>query len=88
MRRVIPNYYEVVLKTKYADTTDDSRMFDIIKNRVTFDLGCVFLNQLNSIASLFRSTIRANSLTWASSLKSNEKIYRKTLEKLVQSFEN
>lgn len=88
MRSVIPNYYEVVLKTKYADSTDDSRMFDIIKNRVTFDLGCVFLNQLSGIANIFRSTIQAGSLTWTSSVKSKEKVLVKSLERLIKSFDD
>jgi len=63
-RMVTPIVFEVTMKTRYSEDTTASRMFDILRSTVCFDLGRVFNYSLGNYYPSFRKACFANS-NWA-----------------------
>lgn len=85
-RTVSPALFENAFKVKYAQDQQSSLMYDLIRSTVSFDFGRVFNNDLNGLTySLFRSSVVSGNTNWASTMKSNEKVLAKQLEKLTKS---
>ncbi|MBO7405256.1 MAG: hypothetical protein J6V24_09880 [Clostridia bacterium] len=85
-RTVSPALFENAFKVKYAQDQQSSLMYDLIRSTVSFDFGRVFNNDLNGLTySLFRSAVVSKNTNWASTMKANEKVLAKQLEKLTKS---
>ena len=85
-RTVSPVLFENAYKVKYAQDTQSSLMYDLIRQTVSFDFGRVFNDNLNSLTySLFRNAIVQKNTDWASTMKANEKVLNKLLDKLTQA---
>ena len=72
-RTLIPEYFEVTLKTRYAQDNDTSRMYDLIANSIYYEPGEIFGTQMGSPSALFKEAINKNTPNWASIMKANEK---------------
>jgi len=86
-RDVMPEYYEVALKTKSARDNESAEMLDIIFSSVTYDFTNIYagaFDQQSSPSLLLRTTIYSNkelASTWASFAE----LHESTMEKLVDS---
>lgn len=86
-RQVTPELYEVSLKTKYVQESDSAKMYDIIRESLSFDLGRIFSASLVG-QSTFRNVIKDNQTNWASQSKAIAKQMPKLLEKLISAYTN
>ncbi|MGI6166911.1 MAG: hypothetical protein ACOYIA_02075 [Eubacteriales bacterium] len=87
-RKVTPALYEITLKTKYVHNEDSARMYDIIRENLTFDLGRIFSSELMGQSS-FRNAVLNNSAgSWASLTKSYQRTIPAKLEKLITAYED
>ena len=84
-RRIMPEYFETALKTRYSQDSDASRMFDLIRGSITYDPGEIFNAFLGSPSALFRENIMNNNANWASTIKANTKKWQKALDDLWAS---
>lgn len=84
-RNVSPALYETALKLKYSQDDVASRMFDIAKSTVAFDLGRIFSSALGSPAGKWQSAISGN-VSWATLVKANSKVWTKQLSNLLAAF--
>lgn len=86
---VVPKYYEVALKEKYARDADIAQMLDIIRDGATFDFlfaygaGCLS----NAPNSYFRFG-NTDTTDIASNFASLEASFTASLEKLIETYEN
>ena len=87
-RSVTPEYFEISLKTRYSQDNDASRMFDLIRSSINFDLGEIFGNSIGTPSSLFRDTIAKNNVNWASVVASNEQKWQGKLDELWDAMTN
>ena len=86
-RQVTPELYEVSLKTKYVQESDSAKMYDIIRESLSFDLGRIFSASLVG-QSTFRNVIKNDQTNWASQSKAIAKQMPKLLEKLISAYTN
>ncbi len=70
-RLVSPALYEITLKTRYAADSEMSRMFDLIRDGVTFNFGSIYTFDLNRLCVFFKETI-ALEKGWASTWAAQE----------------
>ena len=87
-KNVSPALFEVNMKVKYAQDDQASQMFDIIKDRMCFEFGRVFTDNLGSLTySMFRNGISGNSPEWMSTYESNKDTLEAKLQAVLESFE-
>lgn len=87
-RTVSPALYETALKVKYSSDDDASKMYDIIRGSMTYDIGRVFNDSLDSLTySLFRNSLQNNSTNWASTFAKNEAKLEKLLAALTDNID-
>ena len=86
-RTTTPAVFETTFKLKLSETSDESRMYDIIRNGVTFDLCRFFNRQLNSMGSEWYecATTAGN---WASTSERLMKSIPAKLQDIADSFNN
>ena len=68
-RTLLPEYCEVMLKTRYAQDSDVSRMFDLIAHSIVYDLGDIFNKDAPS--GYIRHAINSR-LNWTSHIESKK----------------
>jgi len=66
-RSLVPEYCEVMLKTRYAQDNDVSRMFELIRNSIVYDLGLIYTR--GTPEGYIRSAI-VSQLNWSSHIES------------------
>ena len=85
-RQVTPQLFEVSLKVKYTQDNDASRMYDIIRESLCFDLGRIFSDALIGQGA-WRNAVKGNMNNWASSAKQYKNVMNKKLGTLIQAYE-
>ena len=83
---VIPAYYEISLKTKYARDNDSSGMLDLIMEHRVVDLGdTIWVGEIRDgwLAAMYQN----NNRNIASTAKKYSRLMSKTIEKVVTSLE-
>ena len=86
---VTPAAVETAMKLKYASGDDDSRMYDLLRETVSFDLGRVFSEPLGNIPIFpFRNACNNGSTNWASISKAESKRMQQLLEKIISEFDS
>ncbi len=83
-RQVTPALYELSFKYKYSQDDVASQMFDIARSTVVLDLARIFSNNLGAYKS-WQKAITGDA-GWASTVKANEKVWEKQMEKLRDIF--
>jgi hypothetical protein len=86
-RKLTPALYEITLKTKYVQNEDSARMYDIIRENLTFDLGRIFSSVLIGQTSFRNAVLNNTGGTWASTIRGYEKVLPKQLDKLITAYE-
>ncbi len=86
-RHLTPEFYEVVLKTKHVRDPESAEILDIIRRSRVFDFGYYNMTiGLDSIpVNLYQTYGNAENLV--SFYQKKDKVARKSLEKLMQSYE-
>jgi hypothetical protein len=80
-KTIIPAYYEVALKTKYARDEESEAMLDLIMNTLVVDIGDTTL--CDKIRDAFMANMfEKNDRNLASKIESTEKIIQKFIEKI------
>ena len=85
---VMPQYYEVILKTKYRRDSSDaaSQMLDLIHSSMTTDFAYIYNYGMSNMMISLRDLIGVSKSTdFASSFAKQEKAYNKVLSKLVEA---
>ncbi len=83
---VVPEYYEVTLKSKYVADEESGEMLDLIFANMNVNAGNLYYNALDKIADQWRSTIGGNtSASLPARLKGYERMVPKSLETLQES---
>ena len=87
-KQVYPAFYEIAMKTRYADQTDDAKMIDIVHENVIISFTYLF-GDYKSIFNMMWDLFNVNKPTThvASWCKKNEKAQTKRVEKLMTFFE-
>ena len=84
--RVIPAYYEVQLKTKYARDDESAEMLDIIFAGRKFDVGLLY--NWAGLTSKFEEAMQKNSADITSSLEKIQDKIIAAIDKTVAAYEN
>ena len=84
--RVIPAYYEVQLKTKYARDDESADMLDIIFAGRKFDVGLLY--NWAGLTSKFEEAMQKNSPDITSALEKIQDKLIAAIEKTVEAYEN
>ena len=85
---VMPQYYEVILKTKYRRDSSDyaSQMLDLIHDNMTTDFGYIYNYGMSNMMLSLRDLIGVSKSTdFASTYKRSEKAYNKVFGRLVEA---
>ena len=89
-KQVTPTYFEVAVKTKYAEAPEDAKMYDMILNSARFSFGyCYSTESLRGgknglpIGALFR--IITDDL--AQKYDENNEVYEENLQKLIDGLD-
>lgn len=85
-KQVLPAYYDVCLKQRYASSTEDAEMIDLCVDSRVFDLGYVYDNW-KGVAFYFQDLLRNTTKTDITSYyKKYEKVATKYYQKVVDLF--
>ena len=87
--QITPALFEEAMKLRYADQSDDSFMFDLIRETVVIDLGRLLTTKLDNLSySLFRSAMNNNQgSSWASLEKANTKLFNRKITDINNAIE-
>lgn len=87
-KQVYPAYYEIAMKTRYADQTDDAQMIDIVHDNVIISFTYLYGNYKSiyniMLQELFQGTPSADVASWCAKA---EKEQTKRVETLAEFFE-
>ena len=82
---VAPAFFETALKVKYSTDDDSARMFDIIRQSVTYDFGRVYSSgYLKDIPGQMRYLVMEDNINWMSKYSSNINTLENLLADLVE----
>ena len=86
-RDVTPEIFDTALKNRYSDEPDDARMFDLIKESISFEISR-FLNQEvgNTASNGYRTTVVSGQNTWSSMANKNYTLLNYALGELNKSW--
>ena len=85
-KTVLPAYYDVCLKTRYASSPKDAEMMDVCVDARVFDLGYVYDNW-NGVAFFFQELLRADTFQDITSYyKKKEKVATKYYDRVIELF--
>ena len=83
---VTPTVFELSLKTRYVDDPVSARMYDIVRENITYDIGRIFSDDLIGQAT-FRNALAGNQ-PWGSVAKTAATGLKKNLAKLNSALVN
>lgn len=85
-RNVTPALFETAFKYQYSNSQLDADMFEIVRDNVVFDICRPFFDSLGGDSSspvrIWRNQIEAGKNTLASTAKTYQKIWTKTLQQI------
>ena len=86
-KSVLPAFYEVALKTKYARDDDSADMIDIIRDGISYNFGMEYVVPLGSphLQWRFLVTNKKNNIT--SEVERQMPLFQKNLEKVLAAYE-
>lgn len=85
---VTPEVFEEAMKYKYASDEVTSRMYDILRSTVVFDLGRFYTNQVGDAYKAVRGQITSGTNKFASQFKSLQKMMRIGIETISAAYED
>ena len=85
-KKVVPVFYDVVLKTKNARDNDSAQMIDIIRDGLVFDWGYIYSVTMGHPGHQLSILLNAHNTNIASEFDKNAKTYEKNLEKALKVY--
>lgn len=82
MKTVMPAYYEIALKTKYASDAESGEMLDLIFANFRVDAGVLYTKNISSVHQQLRTLIGTNSNNVASIFKVYDRMVPKQLDQM------
>lgn len=83
---VLPVYYNLVLKNKYARDSASGEMIDLIRDNLTADIAVIYGSGFSNLCYEPRELIRSNKSDFASVYAKKEKWALKESTKLIEAF--
>lgn len=85
-KKVLPAFYEIVLKTKYAANTETAEIIDIIHDTMILDFGYTYSTAVGDPVSVYTSVLsKINS--FASLVKANSGMIEKKYQAYINSIQ-
>jgi len=87
--KITPALFEESMKLRYADQSDDSFMFDKIRESVVIDLGRLLTTQVDNLSyNIFRGAVNDNATTsWGSAIKAKCSLFEKRIAVVQKSID-
>ncbi|MBR6515139.1 MAG: extracellular solute-binding protein [Clostridia bacterium] len=85
---VIPAYYDMALRDKYARDDESGEMLDIIREGFTVNFGYFYGQSLNGCSMVFRNMMNQDNTNFVSFYSVNQKGYERKLKELLKSYED
>ncbi|MCQ2427616.1 MAG: hypothetical protein MJ137_04350 [Clostridia bacterium] len=85
-RSVTPIIFEVTMKSRYAHDSEVSKMYDILREGVCFDLGRIYNYSINNFYPTFRNKIFDGGTGWTQSAKTTAKTVKKQLDAVMEIY--
>lgn len=85
-KKVVPVFYDVVLKTKNARDNDSAQMIDIIRDGLVFDWGYIYSVTMGQPGHLLAILLKDHNTNIASEFDKNAKTYEKNLEEALKVY--
>lgn len=82
-RTLVPEYCEVMLKTRYSNSEDVSSMYDLILDSIIFDPGVEYSQIIGAPTDTFRASLKNNTPNWTSTIGSVKHVINKKLATLI-----
>ena len=87
-RRVTPVLFETIMKLRYSPTAASSRVYDIVRESISFDLSRVYHRALSSIPLyVFRNAVKNNTPWGANAANTTRQLNRMIEEYIMNAFE-
>ena len=83
---VVPAFYEVALKSKYARDVDSAEMIDIIRDGAVYNFGTVVSPASSNCGHVWRSLVENKNSNIASYISSNKKSYETAFAKYLDGY--
>ncbi len=83
---VIPSYFEIALKQKYARDNIDANMYDLVLKGNRYNFGFVYSYPIGNVIHMWRALLDGKKTEFVSSYDASEKTYIKNIEKLINNF--
>ncbi len=81
--QVIPEVFEVTMKSKYSSSEEAAKMYDLLRERITFDLGKVFYFEFSGNTNeIYKKNIGNNQPNWTSTYRSIRGSIQAALDKI------
>ena len=89
-KSVLPSYFEVALKLKYArDSSEDAfKIIDMIHDSCTTDFAYIYTFALDGIGHIMREIMAAKTADFVSRYEKKESRMQSSLEKLIDAYVN
>lgn len=85
-RTVMPAYYEMALKVKYARDVLSTQMIDVIHDALWTDFTYIYSPVLNNIGTIYRTLVNGKSYDLASEYATREAALQTGLNKLIDAY--
>lgn len=85
-KKVVPVFYDTVLKIKMARDDVSSHMIDLIRDNLTFDFGYLHSNSIGGVGHLFVGWIRDNNNNIVSSYEKKQSTIEKQLNDVLEVY--
>ncbi len=83
---VIPAYYDMALRDKYARDDESGEMLDIIREGFTVNFGYFYGQSLNGCSMVFRNMVNQDNTNFVSYYTVNQKGFERKLKALLESY--
>lgn len=84
-KQIIPAYYDVCLKQRYASSPEDAEMIELCVESRVFDFGYVYDNW-KGVSFVMQNMIPSGKNTISSTFKQGQKMYSKYYQKVIDKF--
>lgn len=82
-RTLVPEYCDVMLKTRYSNSQDVSDMYALILDSIIFDPGVEYSQIIGAPTDTFRASLTNNNPNWSSVIKGMIRVIDKKLGTLI-----
>ena len=84
-QNVLPNYYDVLMKNKYARDSISASMIDLIRDNCTPDIAHIYGDSFNQMGYICRQMVQSKK-PFASTYASKEKTALKNMQKFIDDY--